>query len=80
MEYVVNLIVEVGKIKFRIFFIIIECIKLIWIKYGKCRLICFNFVDEDNVGLMDVFIYDRDMDWLYECDGNICKREKIKFN
>lgn len=40
----------------------------------------FIFVDEDNVGLIDVFIYDRDMDWLYECDGNICKREKIKFN
>lgn len=49
---------------------------MIWIKYGKCGLICFIFVDEDNVGLIDVFIYDRDMDWLYECDGNICKREK----
>ncbi|XP_065944556.1 putative 2'-deoxynucleoside 5'-phosphate N-hydrolase 1 isoform X2 [Magallana gigas] len=24
--------------------------------------------DEDNAGLTDVFIHDRDMDWLYDCD------------
>lgn len=75
-EHVANPTVEAGEIKLKIFFTVIECIQSIWIKYGKCGLIRFTFADEDNAGLTDVFIHDRDMDWLYECDGNICKREK----
>uniref|UniRef100_K1Q9Z1 Putative 2'-deoxynucleoside 5'-phosphate N-hydrolase 1 n=1 Tax=Magallana gigas TaxID=29159 RepID=K1Q9Z1_MAGGI len=47
---------------------VIECIQSIWRKYGKCGLILFTFADEDNAGLTDVFIHDRDMDWLYDCD------------
>lgn len=74
-EHVANPTVEAGKIKHRIFFAVIECIQSIWRKYGKCGLILFTFADEDNAGLTDVFIHDRDMDWLYDCDGNICKRE-----
>lgn len=44
------------------------------------RIDSFTFADEDNAGLTDVFIHDRDMDWLYESDGNIFLKEKIKLD
>jgi hypothetical protein len=33
----------------------------------------FYSVDEDVAGLTDVQIHDRDMEWLTQCDGNICR-------
>lgn len=65
--------VEAGRINFKIFHTtIVECVQSIWIKYDKCGLILFTFADEDKAGLTDDFIHDTNMDWLYECDGNIC--------
>lgn len=78
-EHVANPTVEAGKIKFRIFFLqLLSVYNRFGKKYAKCRLILFTFADEDNAGLTDVFIHDRDMDWLYESDGNISLKEKIK--
>lgn len=80
-EHVANPTVEAGKKNQNIFFTVIECIQSIRKKkYGKCGLILFTFADEDNAGLTDVFIHDRDMDWLYESNGNISLKEKIKLD
>lgn len=35
----------------------------------------WHFADEDNAGLTDVCIHDKDMDWLYKSDGNICSNK-----
>lgn len=48
------------------------------IKYGLVFVL--NFANEDKAALTDVFIHDRDMDWLYESDGNISLKEKIKLD
>lgn len=44
------------------------------IKYGLVFVL--NFANEDKAALTDVFIHDRDIDCLYETDGNFCKNEK----
>lgn len=35
------------------------------------RFLFWHFADEDISGLTEVFIHDKDMDWLYKSDGNI---------